>query len=150
MPAHRRRRGFPGLPAMLLSHAPLLILSLGLCACTTTQVFRVADVCDPHELPIRRTVSVYRTGSPPTQLRGFLVSADRDSLRLAKSSEEPEDVRALACREVDSITYTFRDREAARQGAKAAGIVVGGVMMAFVVATCLDSDKGCKIPWLED
>jgi hypothetical protein len=135
---------------MLLCVLPAMLFATS--ACKTTQVFRVSGECRPHELPLRRTVTLSLRGEPTTRLHGFLDSADRDSIRLASSITQLDDYQVIACRDVASISFTFKDREESRKVAKAAGGTVAALLVAAVLATCLDDDAKCDflIPLWEE
>ena len=126
---------------MLFCILPAILFATS--ACVTTQVFRVSGECNPPELPLRRTVTLSLRGERPTRLHGFLDSADRDSLRLASSITQLDDYRVIACRDVASVSYTFKDREQNRKVAKAAGGALGTLLVVAVLATCLDEDSEC-------
>lgn len=136
--AHSPRRGW-------ISTRCLLVLGLSLSACSTTQVFRVAGPCEPDGLPVRRTVDLVAMGRPPTRLTGFLESADGDSLRIVTTTSGVDSIHTFACRKVSTITYTYRDKAAMRDGARLAGIVASGVLAAFVAVKCLAPDGGCDL-----
>ena len=74
-------------------------------------------------------------------MHGFLESADADSLRLMTSTDRRAVSFALACSDVESVTYEFEDREKTRRAAKVAGITISAVLLAVVVALCVDSEQ---------
>ena len=121
-----------------------VVLSTG--ACVTTQVFRVEDHCRPAELPLGRPVTVVLEGERHARMHGFLESADADSLRLMTSVDGQAVRFPLACRDVLSVTYEFKDREKTRRLAKSAGIGISVALLVVALAVCVDSEDRCRFP----
>ncbi len=130
----------------MIRYFPIVVVVFGLSSCVTTQVFRVEDQCRPAELPLGRTVTVVLEGDRHARMHGFLESADADSLRLMTSVDGQAIRFPLACRDVASVTYEFKDREKTRRLVKSAGIGISAALLVVALAVCVDSEDRCRLP----
>ena len=74
--------------------------------------------------------------------RMFLGKLD-EAEELASSIYELDDYQVIACRDVATVSYTFKDRERSRKAGKIAAGVVGTLIVFAVLATCIDEDSKC-------